>query len=336
MLYMTDLRESGIQSAPALRALLTDIIDYAGIFPPASLPLGEAVENFARYRRSSFSWMLGNFVVPGGCLPELTGHIDGLPPVPPFRLSVVLAKGNDSATFLDALESELQHVSVFAERHGDRVALEAFEMNLPRELLGTDVVTVGRFVARVTDLLERARLRRSDFFVEIPLDANCRQTATIAAGAVHAENRRKSDDQGAGGLKMRTGGTQPSAIPEAAHIAEFIVACRDAGVPFKATAGLHHPVRHFDAEMGAATYGFLNVFVAAALAAVDHADESDLLPVLLEENVDAFSFSGDELRWRDRRLGIDDIERTRRDRAVSFGSCSFAEPVDDLAALGLI
>lgn len=324
------------QAPPGLRALLTDIIDYAGIFPPANLSLDEAVENFAAYRRSPAAWLLGRFVVPAARLSDMSGHITLFENHPPLRLSVLTGNGNEAATFLTSLESDLQRVSRFAEQHGDVVSIEAFEMRLPDNLLGTDVVEVGRFVSCVASLLDRTRLRRPGFFIEIPLDANCRQTVTIAAGAVHTVNRAKSDDQGAAGLKMRTGGTDASAVPAAERVAGFIVASRDAGVPFKATAGLHHPVRQFDEVLGAETHGFFNLFVAAALAAAEHADESELLPILLEEDAGAFSFTGDEIRWRDRHLRADDVARTRRDRAVSFGSCSFVEPVDDLSALGLI
>ena len=333
---MTDLHAAPTQAPAGLRGLLTDIIDYAGIFPPACLSLDEALENFAEYRRSSAAWMLGRFVVPSGMLPDLEKRLALFEKDPPLRLSVLVANGNDAATFLGTLESDLSQVAMFVDRHEDAVAVGAFEMRLPDALLGTDVVEVGRFVSSLVDLFDRYQLRRPGFFIEIPLDANCRQTVTIAAGAVHAVNREKADDQGTAGLKMRTGGTQASAIPPANRVAEFIVASSNAGVPFKATAGLHHPVRHFDETLGAEMHGFLNVFVAAVAASADHVDESDLLPILLEEDAGAFAFSGDEIRWRELRLPVDDVVRARRDRAISFGSCSFAEPVDDLTALGLL
>ena len=64
----------------------------------------------------------------------------------------------------------------------------------------------------------------------------------------------------------------PEAIPDPADLARFIAACAAAGVPWKATAGLHHPVRAEQAltyEPGApraVMHGFLNVFAAAAFA----------------------------------------------------------------------
>ena len=55
----------------SLRILLSDAIDYAGLFPPASLDMPAAAENFARYLNCEFRWMLGRFVVPAERLAEL-------------------------------------------------------------------------------------------------------------------------------------------------------------------------------------------------------------------------------------------------------------------------
>src|SRR5712692_7899442 len=55
----------------ALRALLSGLIDYAGLFPPAQLSLQDAVSNFVRYARGPHAWMLGKFVVPAAQLGEL-------------------------------------------------------------------------------------------------------------------------------------------------------------------------------------------------------------------------------------------------------------------------
>src|SRR6185503_6096765 len=67
--------------------------------------------------------------------------------------------------------------------------------------------------------------------------------------------------------KVRTGGVTPEAFPAPGKLAEFISACHGAGVPFKATAGLHHPVRAeypLTYEPGCprgVMHGFLNVFL---------------------------------------------------------------------------
>jgi hypothetical protein len=133
--------------------------------------------------------------------------------------------------------------------------------------------------------------------------------------------------------KIRTGGLTPDALPPLDNVAAFLRACRKAGVAFKATAGLHHPLRCMrpltyapDAPIGT-MHGFLNVFLAAAL--LDHADE-----VLREEDARAFAFDHDGASWRGHRVTTDDLRKLRGGFAISFGSCSFEEPIEDLRTLG--
>ena len=132
--------------------------------------------------------------------------------------------------------------------------------------------------------------------------------------------------------KIRTGGITADAFPTPERVAAFIRACHDAGIAFKATAGLHHPlrcVRPLTYEPNAAVgtmHGFLNVFLAAAM--IDLAEA-----VLAETDPEAFVLSDDGVRWRDRRVTLDELRKMRQ-VATSFGSCSFEEPISDLKELG--
>ena len=133
--------------------------------------------------------------------------------------------------------------------------------------------------------------------------------------------------------KIRTGGLTADAFPTTETVASFIRACKDAGVPFKATAGLHHPlrcIRPLTYEPNAPTgrmHGFVNVFLAAAMP--DHAEE-----ILAEEDSAAFAFTDEAAAWRGHRATTEDLAAMRREFALSFGSCSFEEPIDDLKELG--
>jgi hypothetical protein len=154
----------------------------------------------------------------------------------------------------------------------------------------------------------------------------------------------------AGGVaKLRTGGVAPSAIPTTRLVAAFIWQCVSTGVPFKATAGLHHPVRGehpLTYEAGSATammHGLLNVFVAAALAyQLNRSGEAsnelalDLLDRLVgDTDVSAFRVSASSVSWRDHHFEPELLRHVRSEVALSFGSCSFNEPVEDLQALGI-
>src|SRR5206468_4135962 len=104
----------------------------------------------------------------------------------------------------------------------------------------------------------------------------------------------------------------------------------------KFTAGLHHPVRHHDAGVGAVMHGFLNVFVAGVLAAARGLDRDEVREIVADEAADSFAFTDDGMRWRHHRASVMEIETARKSAVVSFGSCSFDEPRDDLRALGLL
>ena len=130
------------------------------------------------------------------------------------------------------------------------------------------------------------------------------------------------------GAKIRCGGA--TAAPPAEAVAEFIAACRDADVRFKATAGLHHAIRAGDA------HGFLNVLAAAVFAYADGLSADELVPLLAEEDPQAFAVDAGGLALHGRRADAEQIAEARRDLFVAYGSCSFSEPVEDLTALGIL
>jgi hypothetical protein len=117
-------------------------------------------------------------------------------------------------------------------------------------------------------------------------------------------------------VKVRCG-PAPPAVEE---LADVVRSCQEYDVPFKATAGLHHAVRQ-DGQ-----HGFLNLLAAAVFGGEEAA--------LAEDDPGAFRVD-DAFRWRDRAASVKEVERGRR-LFVAFGSCSFAEPVDELIALGFL
>jgi len=104
----------------------------------------------------------------------------------------------------------------------------------------------------------------------------------------------------------------------------------------KATAGLHHPLRRFAPEVETTMHGFLNVFVGAVLAHAERLGPGEIVPILEDEDPTSYCFDDEGLSWRDRHVSTAGIAAARRELAVSFGSCSFDEPVEDLQDLGLL
>ncbi len=290
-------------------ALLASLVDYAGLFPPAGLGMDEAVAEYARWRRSPEAFMLGRFVLPVGRLVEMRRAADAYLPEPgaaePWRLSALLG----------------------ADVRGGAAAVDGFNRGAAGRAV-VDTVELKAASPEEADAALEALPPGLTAFVEVPLDGDLEALlARVKAGG--------------GRAKVRTGGVVAEAVPDPAALARFVASCAEAGVPWKATAGLHHPVRARQAltyetdAPRAWMHGFLNVFAAGALARVG-APLADLEGVLREEDAHAFRFDADGLRWRDRVLPTEALAASRSDFACSFGSCSFAEPVADLRALGVL
>jgi hypothetical protein len=138
------------------------------------------------------------------------------------------------------------------------------------------------------------------------------------------------------GVKVRCGGPSAESIPSTAALAHLLAVCRERGVPFKATAGLHHPVRHDDAALGVKAHGFFNLFGAAVLGYAHSLTEEELLPILEDERAEDFVFDDSSFQWRGIPIYLETMQRVRERFVTSFGSCSFEEPIADLQHLGLL
>ncbi|MHC4414476.1 MAG: hypothetical protein ACYS0G_04250 [Planctomycetota bacterium] len=297
-------------TAESLRALLSGVVDYAGLFPPARLDMPATVERYAEYLGCEHAWMLGRLVIPIDRLDELERHAAGLLDTredgEAWQIGGLVAAAGDPR-----LEADLERIAAFNERHAKPEA----------GLAAIPVIELrARTPAEIDDALNRMPDELFPFF-ELPVDRDPRGLVAALAGS-------------AAGAKVRTGGPTPEGYPTPSRLARFIATCAAAPAPFKATAGLHHPLPH-DAG-GTKEFGFLNVLVAAGLAFKRKRPERDLVRVLTDESLEAFAFGGGDLRYRDDELTIDQIEETRLDFAVSFGACSFEEPRDDLRALKLL
>ena len=317
--------------------MLSDIIDYAGLFPPADLDLRRSVDNYARYRHDPESWMLARFVLPVSRLDDLTAFSNLFTEPEPFQFSVLGTGGDTAAAFLEAFARDLEAIETFHALHSDRVQAHVMEVPLPNELLDADIPRLARFFQAAERRLIAQGTAKLDLFFEVPLDERTAAiTPPILAAMADQNDRQSLPARSTLGLKMRTGGAYPEDVPDANHVAFAIAQCRDAGVRFKATAGLHHPVRHYDDSIETMMHGFLNVFGAAVLA-----DEHDLNPdaiasILREDEPKRFQFTKEAFAWGGLTADPDAIHHVRQHLATSFGSCSFEEPRDDLRGLQLI
>lgn len=300
----------------SLRALMAHSIDYAGMFPPCTLPLHPAIKNQADYVRSADAWMLGDFVLSTdqfNATRELLSEFDAQHPLR------VAALGRRTATvdaFLEAVDAANAAIRVLAQHNVDLISISHLEMLLPNDV---DIAVLNEARSILGDL---------SVFWEAPPE---RAEQTIALLAQFNSNAGSATF----GYKLRTGGVTADAFPTSMQTARALAMPATHQLPLKFTAGLHHPIRQYRSEVETKMHGFLNVLGAAALSA-EHQWDADQTAIMLEdENAKSFSFTDDGFSWREWRIETARLEYRRR-FIVSFGSCSFDEPRDDLRALNLL
>jgi hypothetical protein len=300
-----------ISSAPPLsvRAAFDALVDYAGLFPPAQLPLAEAASEYDKERARAHAWMLARFIVPASLLSDAAASFKA-------RFSVIV----------DPKVEALHDVATVRCSGANVEALEvplAKTVSPGREQLSADEI-LDAIGALEADLSVEG-LRDIAVFLEVP-----RSEPWIGALQPTLETLARFGLR----AKIRCGGVTAEAFPSVEELATFVSSAHAANVAFKATAGLHHPVRHRDRATGFMMHGFLNVLAAAAL--VPAVDAATLRAIVGEEEPAAFGFDGGSFWWRERRVSAGELKQTRAHRFLGFGSCSFSEPVDDLIALGIL
>ena len=295
-----------------IRTLLTKSIDYAGLFPPAGLDMPDAVRNYALYRSSPEAWALGRFILPVSRLGEFDAAAEQLPnesSAPPWQLSL-LADGN--------LAADLEALAEFNHRHSS---------SHPGSVLADTLEIKASSEGAIEDIMHRTP-RSLQTFIEIPIDQDPGELLVTIARL-------------GGRAKVRTGGVKEDVFPSRADLLRFIKGTIRAGVPFKATAGLHHPLRaeyrltYAPDSPSGAMFGFLNLFLTTAFlrAGLPESAAADLLE---ERSAESFRIADEGIGWRGHRLDANELRLSRTEGMISFGSCSFTEPLADLEALNLV
>jgi hypothetical protein len=294
-------------TSPALRGLLRGLIDYAGLFPPAGLAMDAAVRNYDSYRNGEHAWMLGRLIVPAARLEE--------------HAEAVRNAGIDASAW---------SLSVLATA-GDAAAIARFNTGADESgASGSGSIDVLEIkAANAREIQDAAQAFGSNYqlYFETPPE---KWPSMLPATAV-AKGR----------AKIRTGGEVASAIPEESRVLEFLRIASERRLAFKATAGLHHPLRAMqrltykpDSPTGV-MHGFLNVFCAAVLLWHEPDRRQEASWMLGERDADAITMD-EAMTWHNSgvTLTAQQIDGAREQFCISFGSCSFTEPIEDLRNLG--
>lgn len=295
------------------RSLFSGIVDYAGLFPPASLSMEDAVREYATRRLTRERWMLGRFVVPASDLAEFS------------RVAIAVrseVSEDESLWPVTVVATDDIEENVEAMRR-----LHAAQQGAIRPLAISGIETRVSEPEQVRGAVGHLTEFSPERYVEIPLD---RDPAPFITAIREVGVRAKA----------RTGGVKPESIPPASQVARFLAECVRQDVPFKLTAGLHHPIRaeypltYQENSERAVMHGFLNTFLAVALLHGGGSME-DAVRLLEETDASAFTFGDHSISWRDREFTEVALGDARR-LATGFGSCSFAEPVEGLRELGAL
>lgn len=293
--------------APALHALLAGAIDYAGLFPPAALDMGSAVRNYDGFRRGADAWALGRFVVPASRLDDLSALLttdrSGDSSEPLWGVSAILSGSQ---------EADLARIGAANQRLAGIAVIDSVEA---RATSAADV----EFLSTATED------GNTEVFIEIPLEEDI-ASITLAVAGIGAR------------AKVRMGGVTEDAFPVPARVAHFLRTCHERGIAFKATAGLHHPIRasyrltYEPDSRRAEMFGFLNLMLAALLVWKGE-DEATVTALLEERDPAALFISASSIQWQEHAFSAAEIARARATFVRGFGSCSFREPLDELGVL---
>jgi hypothetical protein len=246
--------------------------------------------------------------------------------------------GSNRDDFFNNLRADLQSIAEFTARHNANVVVDLLEVRLPADVVGPAALRpCEALLAQAVDLLEELGPRSlATLFVESAVQSEWRQPVQGVIRALANLNEVKTRPRALeGGFKLRCGPSEIAPPPTAEQVAFTLAACLSDRLPLKFTAGLHHPVHRFDTTSQTHQHGFLNVFVAATLGHACQLSEEQLRTIIEDEDPANFTFGDHALHWRDWSASVADITAARSKAAVSFGSCSFDEPRDDLRAMSL-
>lgn len=274
--------------------------------------MAQAVEEFLDVKSGPESWMTDRFVVSAKSFEalenELEVHVDR------FEGDLEVGVALVAPTFTTGGAAPEQVKRILACADGDRALVESVEVRMP----------TGRELGGCLKALKKGGLTDHDLSLYLEFEwSDGMGEAIVEAASVLDEV----------GFKARTGGVTAELFPSTEQLAHLIVTMASMDLPFKATAGLHEPLRYWDEALGVHRHGFLNVLLASALAVTHDLSEAEVEQVLKVEDSTVLAFGDEGVSVLDWSLTVGEIEESY-EFFTGFGSCSVQEPIDGLKRLG--
>lgn len=299
------------------RAFQQQLIDYAGIFPPAQLPVEEALENFVKYQNDEESWKLNTFILSldqAVKAKELILQQDGQQ----IPLSITIPK-IEEAHFSSKMKAITNQLLELKAELAARASIVAIEMPLPSTNLPV--------LQEVVQLLQQLDVR---VYCEIPILGRPLEEVGQDVVAIKQTNEQFNITLG---LKFRTGGIIKELFPTPKELAHAITLGATQQLPIKFTAGLHHPIRMYRSEVEDRMFGFVNVIFATLVAYLQKADLHTISAILSEEDATAFLITQEKIEWQSVTVHENEVVKLREQFDMCFGSCSFDEPTTEFQQL---
>ncbi|WP_186648017.1 hypothetical protein [Fluviispira vulneris] len=313
----------------SLKVFMNELLDYAGMFPPAQLSLEESLKNYAEYLSHEYEDMLGKFVLPANKIVETISFLNTHNSFSQVgkrkaNFSIILSTCKNFSDFPSILQKDFQNIKLLSKNFETSLDILSIEF-LPAEdiLIANSNKRIEEYLSILFKQFSTLN-KKIEYFCEIPLNDNFNKKIN----EIFEYNRSNSDNQVQ--IKLRTGGVKKDQIPSAKKIAQFISLCAQNKLGIKATAGLHVPIPNFNQEVGTVLHGFLNVFSSMMLLYKGGITEEEIEEIISDYTYEDFKFSHDGLKIRNFLLTNKEIENLRKKYIKSFGTCSFLEPIEHL------
>ena len=282
------------------------LIDYAGLFPPAAKAMDEAVTDYARLRSLDTRWIVGKFLCRASALEQLAAaavtHMKRGDA--PWQVGAIFDMGPGAAAML---------VNDFQTEMSPALSITSIEVKTPRPDSEAIATTIESMWSLESDIA---------IFVEVVKGSEAGPQILDIAENLRSRGRT-------GGAKLRCGGLSKTDFPTVGEVTDFLWSATNTQLPFKATAGLHQPIRHFDPQVDTWRHGFVNLLVAS-VACDEGADRETVQTIVAETDPQAFAMTAASVRWRDLHLPGSAITRSRFNGFIAYGSCDIDEPIGAL------
>jgi hypothetical protein len=283
-----DLHPPGPSGFPPLLARL---VDDAALFPPSGASVTETVKTYLAARRAPYAGLIGFLLCPISRLGALVSVLRKARPARPVTLSLVADTGLGGLP--KAISTALDNVKL--------LDLRMIEVPAPSDVDSNWLVQLTEFVPDDVVRVVEPRRGRPEWLTGV------RRVAEAGCWP-----------------KLRCGGTSVESFPTVEEVADFLAIATGTGSPFKATAGLHHAVRHHDKNTGLTHHGLLNMLIGTAHA-VSGASAHDALRSTVAAALAAEAGALSK-----------ETSRVVREVFACYGSVSLSTPVAELVRLGLL